>query len=390
MRFLPWDYAVRNLGRSPLRLALSIAGSALVVLLVIAAAAFVRGIDQTLRVTGGEANVILLGAGSEESVERSEIPPTVPGLVSAAVGGVRSVAGVPMVSPEVYFMTPVRLGTDDAAPLHAPLRGVTPAAFLVHRQARLTEGRLPVPGRDELIVGALAAAKLGVPEQRLATGQVLWFDNRQWTIAGRFEAPGTVLEAEIWCPLTDLQIAARRDNLSCVVLTLDPSRAEFDDVDVFARQRLDLELVAMRETSYYAKLLSFYRPIQAMAWVTAALIASGGLFGGLNTMYAAFASRVRELGALQAMGYARSAIVISLVQESLLATAAGALLAAGLALWLIDGLHVRFSIGVFALSIDTMVLMLGLAAGLLLGVIGALPPAWRCLRMPVTEALKAT
>jgi len=34
-------------------------------------------------------------------------------------------------------------------------------------------------------------------------------------------------------------------------------------------------------------------------------------------------------------------------------------------------------------------LAIGLGAGFLLGVIGALPPAWRCLRMPITEALKA-
>ena len=31
MRTLPWEYAVRNLGRSPLRLVLSVGGSALVV-----------------------------------------------------------------------------------------------------------------------------------------------------------------------------------------------------------------------------------------------------------------------------------------------------------------------------------------------------------------------
>ena len=72
---------------------------------------------------------------------------------------------------------------------------------------------------------------------------------------------------------------------------------------------------------------SFFRPIQLMVWTTAILIATGGLLGGLNTMYAAFASRVRELGALQAMGYSRLAVVVSLVQESLLATVAGALAA---------------------------------------------------------------
>jgi putative ABC transport system permease protein len=389
MKHLPWDYAVRNLARSPVRLALSVTGGALVVLLVIAAGAFVRGISRTLAVTGGEGNVILLGAGSEESVERSEISPTVPGLVSATVGGIKSQLGTPMVSPEVYFVTPVKLGPKDATGAQVSLRGITPAAFLVHREARLVEGRLPAQGREELIVGALAAAKLGVPGDRLAIGKMIWFDNRPWTIVGRFEAPGTVMEAEVWCVLSDIQIAAKRDNLSCVVVALDPREAEFEDVDVFARRRLDLELVAMRERDYYAKLLAFYRPIQLMAWATAILIATGGLFGGLNTMYAAFASRVRELGALQSIGYSRYAIVVSLVQESVLATATGALIAAGLALWLIDGLHVRFSIGVFALTIDTGVLALGLGAGLLLGIVGALPPAWRCLRLPISEALKA-
>ena len=46
--------------------------------------------------------------------------------------------------------------------------------------------------------------------------------------------------------------------------------------------------------------------------------------------------------------------------------------------------------GVFGLMIDSTVLAAGLAAGLLLGIVGALPPAWRSLRLPVADALKAT
>jgi putative ABC transport system permease protein len=387
MKLLPWDYGVRNLGRSPLRLALSLGGSALVVLLVLAAGAFVRGVDRSLSVSGGSKNVILLGAGSEESFERSEINPAAGQLAQASIPGIRSRLGVAYVSPEVHMQTLIRESRESAQAPQVLVRGVTPAAFLVHSQARVTEGRAPEPGRDEVIVGALAGAKMGLADARLRPGQALYFDDRTWTIVGRFEAPGTVMEAEVWTPLSDLQIAAKRDNLSCVVLTLDT--AEFDDVDAFAKQRLDLELVAMREREYYSKLSAFYRPIQLMVWATAGLIALGGLLGGLNTMYAAFASRVREIGSLQAIGYARGAIVLSLVQESLLAAAAGALVAAALALLTLDGLHVRFSMGVFGLVIDSMVLALGLGAGLALGVAGALPPAWRALRLPIAEALKA-
>jgi len=393
MRLLPWEYGVRNLARSPVRLALSLAGAALVVLLVLAAGAFVRGMDQSLRESGNPNNVILLGAGSEESFERSEIAPSVTGLVQAAVPGIKSRLGVPYVSPEVHMQSVIREARDAARGMAVLVRGVTPAAFLVHPQARLIEGRVAEPGRDEVIVGTQAPTTMGLAPQRLNVGQTLYFDDRVWTIVGRFEAPGTVMEAEIWTPLSDLQIAARRDNLSCVVLTLDdggPNGGDFDDVDAFARQRLDLELVALRETAYYANLRAFYRPIQAMVWVTAILIASGGLLGGLNTMYAAFASRVRELGSLQAIGYPRHAIVLSLVQESLLASVAGALIGAAIGVFLLDGVAVRFSMGVFGLVVDSVVLATALGAGVALGLIGGLPPAWRCLKLPIAEALKST
>lgn len=385
MRLLPWEYAVRNLGRSPVRLALTVGGSTLVVLLVFAAAAFVRGLGANLSVSGSERNVILLGAGSEESLERSEIPPTVDGIVAASVEGIETRLGVAYLSPEVHLAALLKTKPDDDHAHLGMLRGVRPAAFLVHARVRITEGRMPGP--NEMLVGRLAGVRMGLRDEELAVGRTLWFDNRAWTICGRFEAPGTVMEGEIWCDLAELQIAAKRDNLSCVVATLDT--ATFTDLDLFAKQRLDLELVAVRETDYYGQLLKFYRPIEIVVWVTALLIAMGGLLGGLNTLYAAFAARVRELGALQTLGYSRAALVVSMVQESVLATAAGALLAALLAILLLDGVAVRFSMGVFGLVVDGPVMALGLGAGLLLGLLGTLPPAWRCLRLEITTALRS-
>ena len=388
MKLLPWEYGVRGLARSPMRLALAVVGSTLVVLLILTAGAFVRGMNRSLRTTAVAQNVILLGAGSEESFERSEIQPSVPGLVQASVPQIMNRFGLPYVSPEVYLMTSVREHRDAPGAGQITVRGVTPAAFLVHAQARVSQGRAPENGKDEILVGSLAATRLGVPEDHVAVGRQLWFDDRAWTIVGRLDAPGTVIEAEIWAPLTDLQIAAKRENLSCVVVTMGPT-GSLDDVDAFARQRLDLELVALRESDYYAKLGTFYRPIQATVWATALLIALGGLLGGLNTMYAAIAARVREIGALQVLGFSRRAIVVAILQESLLTTTAGTLIAAVLAAIVLDGLTVQFSAGVFGLVIDPKVLLAGVLAGLALGVIGALPPAIRCLRIPVVEALRA-
>lgn len=387
MTLIPFEYAVRNLGRSRLRMVASIVGAGLVVLLVLTAGAFVRGMQSSLiRADGEHQNVILLGAGSEESIERSQIDQSVASIVQASVQGIRSELSVAFVSPEVHVGLPVRESRTGTRDLIAILRGIEPAAFLVHPEVQIIDGHAPRTAMDEVMIGGLAAVRMGVPDERLTVGQTIWFDNREWRISGRFTAPGTVMDAEVWVPLRDLQIATKRDTLSCVIVTL--GTASVRQVDAFARTRLDLELVAIPEREYYQSIAEFYRPVQVMVWTTAALIGLGGLLGGLNTMYAAFASRVREVGMLQALGFTRTAIVVSLMQESLVAACAGAIVACIIGQLLLPGVGVRFSMGAFRLVVDPSVLVAGLTAGLCVGLLGALPPAWRCLRLPITGALK--
>jgi len=276
------------------------------------------------------------------------------------------------------------------------LRGVTLAASLVHEQVLLTRGRWPRAGSDEIMIGRMVPTVLGGDgESDFGVGKTLTIDGRPWTIVGGFAAPGTVVEAEVWMPLPDLMAATKRETISCVVLTMEPydeatgEGLEFGDIAAFTKTRPDLELAAMTEREYYNKLAGFFQPIKIVAWVTAGLIALGGLFGGLNTMYAAFASRIRELGTLQAVGYRRLPIAISMIQESTLATAAGGLIACAVGVLVLDGLSVRFSMGAFGLAIDETVLAIGLLSGLALGILGALPPAVRCLKPTIPVALKA-
>jgi len=388
MTLLPFDYAVRNMGRSRTRLALGIAGSVLVSLLVIAAACFVRGLDRTLALTGGEHNVILLGSGSEESIERSEVPLRAASIAAASLDGVRERLGERYVSPEIHVALEIAAEPVEETARLALVRGIELAAFLVHPQVEIVEGRAPAAGRDEVMIGGLVSDKLGAPD--LGVGDRLRIDDRSFTVSGRFRAPRTVMDAEVWMPLTDLQVLSQRDDLSCVILTLDPARGgAFEDMEAFAIQRLDLELTAMRETDYYAALSRFLSPIRAMVLATAALIALGGIFGGLNTTYAAFASRVREVGTLQVFGYRRAAITVSILQESILIAATGSLAAAVMGVFLLDGIAVRFSMGAFALVVDAPVIALGIGAGVALGCVGALPPVLRSLRLPIQEALRA-
>jgi ABC-type antimicrobial peptide transport system permease subunit len=364
-------------------------GAALVVLLVLASAGFVRGMQLTLTNHAGlYDNVILLGAGSEEAIERSQIDAGIGTIAAASIPGIREEGGVPFVSPEIHIALPLRASSTSKTELPAVLRGVTDTAYLVHPEVEIVEGRAPVSGAQELMVGGLAATRLGVEDSRLAVGQTLYFDNRDWKIVGRFSAPNTVMNAEVWTPLNDLQIATKREaSLSCVIVSMD--RGTFADADLFAKSRLDLELAAIRESDYYASLNKFYRPIRLMVVGTAVLIALGGLLGGLNTMYAAFAARVREVGMLQSLGFTRLAIVLNLSEESLFAAACGTIVGLGIGFLLLDGVAVRFSMGAFALTLDAPVVLTGVLGGLAVGLVGAVPPAVRCLRLPITEALKS-
>jgi len=387
MRRLPFDYAVRNLGRSPLRLCALLLGNTLVVLLVLAAAAFVEGMRSSLSMRHASENIIVLATGSEESIERSEIPANTPGVLTASLSGIYEAGGAPFVSPEILSALIVRDQADAPEERRAIVRGITPGAFLVHERVEITAGRAPQPGANEMLAGRLAHQKMGLPESALTPGQSLWFDGVEWRVVGRFRAPGTAMNGEIWTSLTDLQVATKRDGLSCVVLRL--GSAEFADVDAFTKMRVDLELSAIPEAEYYAELLRFYRPIQIMIWVTALLIALAGILGGLNTLYSAFAARVREIGTLQSLGFPRRAIVWSLIQESLLVAMGSALIAIALGKILLDGTAVSLTMAVFELTVNNLTTLMAVASGVFLGVLGALPPAWRCLRMSIPEALKA-
>ena len=380
---LPFTYAVRNLFRDPARLLQTVGGAALVVFLLMTAAALNQGMSEVLSASGSPENVILMGKGSEESIERSEVHLEAESIAATAIRGLQESLGQPAVSGEITYQAP--LVTDSGHKEQGLLRGVTEKALLVHPKVRLEEGRFPGPG--EVMVGILAHRKLGVIPEEVGLGKSVFFEDAEMTISGIFSAPGTVLESEVWFDRNDLAILTQRDSLSAVLVRLDG--AEFEDVEVFTLQRNDLELAAVREDDYYDKLGAFYGPIRTMTWLTAVMVAAGAFFGGLNTLYAAFASRIRELATLQSIGFRRRSIFLSLVQESLLATLTGTLLALVLALLVVDGMSVPFSIGTFRLTLTPTVILVGLSVGVALGTMGILPPAWRTLSPALPKALRS-
>lgn len=386
---LPWEYGVRNLSRRPLRTGLTLAALATVILLVFVVVGFIRGLENSLSVSGDPHVVLVYSVSSEQNVENSSIPARTPALLTASVSGTVQRYGITHASPEMYLGTRVSVSNGVGEPQRTGLglvRGVTRRAPLVRRAVRLTKGQWPGPG--QIMVGRLAEAKLGLRHDRLQIGDRLEFEGQKWEICGRFASGGSCLESEIWCSLDDFRKATKRQDLSLVAILLGPTGSAAE-IELFCKERTDLELMATRETEYYATLQQHYRPVRMLAWSVVGLVSAAGVFAGLNMMYGAVAGRIREIATLQAIGFRRRAILVSLVQEGVLLAAAGSLLSGAVALIAIHGMAVRFTMGAFTLRIDSVAILIGCSVGLLLGVLGALPPAIKALRQSVATSLKA-
>lgn len=377
---------MRNLFRRPLRTFLTFLGLATVILMVFVVVGFIRGLEQSLDVTGDANTAVVFGLGMGENLEYSSIEMSTGDVIGASVEGIQERYGKKYISPELYLGTEISVEGSDQ-PEMGLVRGVTQPAILVRQQVELEKGQWPKSG--EIIVGRMAATKLGADADGLSIGKTLRFEGREWPISGTFTAGGSAFESEVWCRLDDLQQALKRQDLSLVAVTIAPD-SDFSNLELFCIERLDLELQMMPETEYYATLQRDYGPVRMLAWLVVLLVSGAGVFAGLNTMYGSVVGRIRELASLQTIGFARRALLLSLIQEGVILAAGASLLATILALLFVNNAAVRFTMGAFSLRIDEIALLIGCGVGLLLGVLGAVPPAVRALRMPVVDGLKAT
>jgi putative ABC transport system permease protein len=342
-------------------------------------------LDASLTVSGDPSVILVHSLGASENLEGSTMPGNASGLLRASVQGIESRAGQTYVSAELYLGTEVKLSQDAAATMGL-VRGVTPAVTLVRSQFQLTEGAWPAA--NEVLVGRLAATKLGANQSDVTVGNQLFLEDKSWRIAGVFSAGGSSLESEIWCRLEDIQIATKRQDVTIVSVKMQ-SPQDLPSIDEFCKERLDLEWEATPEVTYYASLQKHYGPVRLVSWIIVALIAGAGAFAGLNTMYGAVVGRVREIAALQTIGFVRRAIALSIVQEAVLLASSAALLATAVALGVVNGAAIRFTMSAFELRVDHVAVIAGLLSGLSIGVVGAIPPAIRAMRLSIVDALKA-
>ncbi|MDP7692637.1 MAG: ABC transporter permease, partial [Vicinamibacterales bacterium] len=149
------------------------------------------------------------------------------------------------------------------------------------------------------------------------------------------------------------------------------------------------------ETDYYSSQSSMVRGIiTGIGTVIAVLMGIGAVFGAVNTMYNAVATRTREIATLRALGFGGSSVVVSVLVESAFPAALGGVIGGALAYAAFHGYQTAtmnfqtFSQVAFAFTVTPMLLVQGAMYALAMGLVGGLFPAVRAARLPIVTALR--
>jgi len=155
-------------------------------------------------------------------------------------------------------------------------------------------------------------------------------------------------------------------------------------------------LQATTEAEYYSKLSESAEQILSAVFLVASIMAVGGVFGIMNTMFAAIAQRASDIGVLRIIGFARWQILATFLLESLVIALIGGGLGCILG-YFVNGISASTMVGsndgipksvVFEMVVDPNTVALGLLFTLLMGGLGGFLPALAAMRLRPLESLR--
>jgi len=379
---------LRNLPQRFASSAVAIVGVAAVVLVFAAVLSMAKGFERTMISAGSEDTAIVLRSGSTSELNSGFSNEQM--LIVNNAPGIMKDGDVPVVSAELYVISDVKKKSNNAD-ASVPFRGVQASAFDVRTGVKLFDGRMFEPGKNELIVGRSAQREF----MGLDVGSTIKFGQSEWSIVGTFDAGGSVSESELWTDIRVLQGVYRRGN------SYQSVRVRLENADGIETLRAALELdpridvEVQNERDYYSgQAEGLTRFISLIGYPLTVLMAIGAMFGALNSMYSSVSVRGKEIATLRALGFGPGAVLTSTIVESTLLALIGGLIGGLLAFIVFNGLQVStlngpsFSQVVFNFAVTGDLLLQGLQAALIIGVVGGLFPAIRAARLPVAAALR--
>ena len=370
--------------------AVIVVGIAGVVGVLVALLAMAEGYAETLRNSGSEDTAIVMrGASANEvssSLSREDLV-----QIAQAPGVARNTKGEPIVSAEsvVAANLPIR-GSKTGDEGSAQVRGISDAAFDVRPNVKIVDGRKFQPGLRELVIGKGAVRQF----DGLKVGATLKLANQPWTVVGIF-ASGDAMESELWADANVVSDTYRRGssrNSATVKLTSASALKGFQDS---LENNPQLKVKASTTLEFFSKQSEqMTKVLRIIGIVVGSIMAVGAVFGALNTMFAAVATRAREIATLRAIGFRGLPVVIAVMLETMLLALIGGLLG-GLIAWAVfNGFEASTmaagSVGKlsFSLRVSGSLLWEGIKWALAIGFIGGLFPAVRAASLPVTTALR--
>lgn len=384
---IPFKYNVRNLRVRWVTTLMTVIATGWVVWATVLTFGMTDGLEHALRISGDPLDVIVMRKGSDSETS-SAIEATTAREITNLTGIAKGPDNQPLCSTEfVTILTKPR--RNNGGTTNLIVRGVDTVARQLRPDFRIVEGRDFKSGVNEIITSRQMASRF----ENLAIGEKLEINKIDFTVVGYFEAGGSAAESEVWTDLRDLTGARRVQGAISIV--------NFRAIDLETRDSLikslqedeRFKLKAITESDYFESQMSASIAIRFIGYVIGGFLLFGAMFAAANTMYAAVASRGREIGTLRAIGFSRSSILCSFLFESMLLCLLGGILGC-LATLPFNGISTgtanwaTFSEITFSFRFGPAVLASGVIMALVMGLLGGLFPAVRAIRLKIVDALR--
>jgi putative ABC transport system permease protein len=174
---LPLIYSFRSIAVRKGSSAMAVLGIALVVMVFVTLLALAAGFSKAVECSGSPQNIIVLRKGADAELQSqvridiarqiSELP-----IVASDSDGQRL-----CVWESVVILSRPKRGGGDAS---FTVRGTKPLSRVLHSDMRIKEGRWPVPGTNEAIVGVGLVRRMA----NLGLGQEVKINRDTWRIVG--------------------------------------------------------------------------------------------------------------------------------------------------------------------------------------------------------------
>jgi putative ABC transport system permease protein len=352
-----------NLRRRLARTLLTASGIALGVATIVALLSFTQGLREAA------AGFVHLG-GSDLGVFQADVSdPTASLLPSSLPARLQGHYGVSRATPLLLIVEGLR-GDSSAI-----VFGAEPAGFFT-RNLVLTAGARPVAGPPQILVGDRLAES-----RHLVAGSRVSIDGHSYPVAGIYHSGVLVEDAGAVLPLAEAQrLAGHQQEVTSVVVQLSPGvgakRAARDIAGAFpGTQTISDPQQALRAGANGTLIAKAILVIVVIALTVGAISVA-------NTMAMSIMERQGEFGLLSTVGWSPVRVASLVLGEGVAVSVLGA--AAGLLFGVIGaGLLVR-ALGVSSYvspSVTAWGLGRGLLVGVAIGVLGGIYPAWRVTRL---------